>query len=205
MSKLAGKTKFERSSLPSETQLDLHVDGQEFLALVQQIELTQEMLDKLAALFHEYFCSRLKDQGYIYGDVTAEDAKKHSSLKDFMDLPEDEQEQNRDIVRQIYSTLAASGYIMIPARSNEQLFEFPGSYLEQLSNMEHERWMRLKLANGWQYAPKTDKSKKCHANLVPWEKLPNSAKEKDREIVLAIPQILTKAGYTVVELRTRKE
>ena len=34
MSTLAGKTKFERSSLPPEHQLALHVDGDEFLALV---------------------------------------------------------------------------------------------------------------------------------------------------------------------------
>jgi hypothetical protein len=37
MSLLTGKSMFERSSLPAEAQLDLHVDGQAFLAIVQQI------------------------------------------------------------------------------------------------------------------------------------------------------------------------
>lgn len=55
MSQLAGKNKYERSSLPPEAQLDLHVDGLEFLALVQQLELTGEPLDKLAILSTNIF------------------------------------------------------------------------------------------------------------------------------------------------------
>jgi hypothetical protein len=204
MSQLTGKTKYERSSLPPEAQLDLHVDGQEFLALVQQIGLTQVMLDKLAALFHENFCAMMKKQGYVYGKVTDDKAKTHSSLKNFYDLPTEEQEQNRDTVRHMYSKLTASGYIMIPARSNELPFEFPGAFLEQLSAMEHDRWMSLKFANGWQYAPETDKTNKMHSDLVPWEELSEFAKKKDMEFVLAIPHILAKAGYTVVELRPMK-
>ncbi|MBE3065979.1 MAG: ATPase, partial [Chloroflexi bacterium] len=39
MSQLTGKTAFERSCLPAESQLDLHVDGKRFLSLVQQVEL----------------------------------------------------------------------------------------------------------------------------------------------------------------------
>ena len=205
MSQLSGKTKYERSSLPSETQLDLHVNGQEFLALVQQIELTNETLDKLAILFHENFCAQLKIQDFVYGEVTDDKAKKHSSLKDFYDLQEDEQEQNRDMVRHIYSKLAASGYIMIPARSNQRSFTFPGTFLEELAIMEHERWMNMKLAAGWQAAPVTDKKKNKHADLVPWgDKLSDTAKDKDRDFVRAIPRILAEAGYTVVELRPMK-
>ena len=93
---------------------------------------------------------------------------------------------------------------MIPARSNEPPFEFPGTFLEKLAIMEHERWMRLKLAAGWKPAPKTVKNKKLHADLVPWEKLSEAAKGKDRDFVLVIPGILAKAGYTVVKLRPMK-
>jgi hypothetical protein len=204
MSQLAGKTKFERSSLPPEAQLDLHVDGQEFLALVQQLDLTKETLDKLAILFHKNFCSQLEKQEYEPSEVTDEKAKKHSSFKDFYDLPEDEQEQNRDTVRHIHSKLAASGYIMIPARSNEPAFEFPGTFLEAMAIMEHERWMAMKLAAGWQSARVTKKGKKLHADLVPWDELSDTAKGRDRDFVRAIPGILANAGYTVVELRPMK-
>jgi hypothetical protein len=61
--------------------------------------------------------------------------------------------------------------------------------------------MKLKLAQGWQEASKTDKEKKLHQDLVPWERLPEKAKEKDRMFVKAIPEILAAAGYSVVKLR----
>lgn len=204
MSQLAGNTKFERSCLPPELQLDLHVDGQEFLALVQQIELTNETLEKLAILYHQYFCALLEKQGYMYGKETDDEAKTHSSLIDFYTLPEEEQEQNRDTVRQIRSKLAASGYIMIPERANEPDFEFPETFLDELAKLEHERWVRMKLAEGWQEATVTDKEYKLHQDMVPWEQLSELAKNKDRNLVKAIPKILAAAGYTVVKLRPTK-
>ncbi len=93
---------------------------------------------------------------------------------------------------------------MIPARSNEPSFEFPGTFLEEMAKMEHERWMNMKLAAGWKPAPKTVKNNKLHTDLVPWEKLSDIAKDKDRDFVRAIPGILAKAGYTVVVLRPMK-
>jgi hypothetical protein len=210
MSQLSGKTKFERSSLPPEAQLDIHVDGLEFLALVQQLELTDEILEKLSISFHQYYCEQQEkklevepadDSGQM--DVTP------SAMLDFYDLPIDEQEQNRDQVRHINNKLAASGFIMIPARSNQPPFEFPFQHqVDELAKMEHERWMRKKFTDGWKSGPKTIKSEKIHADLVPWEELEKrsdtSALDKDRDFVRAIPGILAKAGYTVVALRPTK-
>jgi len=201
MSLLSGKTSFERSSLPAEAQLDLHVHGQEFLALVQQMDLEGELLEKLAEAAHEVFCEGLKDRGYRWESTTDEERKTHSSLKPYAELPEEEKEQNRGTVRHIANKLARIGYVMIPARSNEPPFEFPGRHLEQLAEMEHERWMQAKIEAGWRHAPETDKEKSLHAALLPWDELPEEQKEKDRDLVRGIPPILAKAGYTVVRLR----
>jgi hypothetical protein len=201
MSPLSGKNSFERSSLPPEAQLDLHVDGQEFLALVQQMELVEELLEKLAEAAHEVFCEELRAQAYRLGPTTDEKLKTHNSLKPYKELPDEEKEQNRGGVRDIPNKLARSGYIMTPARSNEPPFQFPGSHLEQLSMREHERWMKAKLEAGWQYASETDKQRKLNAALLPWDELPEEEKEKDRALVRAIPRILAKAGYTVVKPR----
>ncbi|MBN2045217.1 MAG: hypothetical protein JW757_09375 [Anaerolineales bacterium] len=204
MSQLSGRDKFERSSLPSEAQLDLHVDGREFIALVQQLDLTDEMLNKLARSFHEIFCEMMREQGIVYTDGNDDAAKTHSSLVEFDLLPADEQEQNRDTARDIYHKLAACGFIMIPARSNELPFKFPGDFLEELAQLEHKRWMNLKLTDGWKYGPVTDKKNKIHADLVPWDELSESSKAKDYEFVRAIPGILANAGYSIVELRPLK-
>jgi len=200
MSQLAGKTSFERSSLPSETQLNLHVDGQDFSALIQSMEPDEDLLEKLAEAFHEIFCEDLSAKGYKYGPVTREDKKEHSSLKPYAELPENEKEQNRNNVRDIPSKLASVGYVMLPARGGEAPAEFESSEVEKLAKMEHERWMRQKLDEGWRYGKKTIKARKLHKDLVPWDKLLEEEKEKDRVLVKGIPRIIAKAGYTMVKL-----
>jgi WD40 repeat protein len=200
-SQISSKSAYERSSLPPEAQFDPHVDRQEFLALTQQIDLTSELLEKLAESFHQHFCDELRRQGYAYSPVTDDQLKIHSSLVEYASLPEYEKDQNRDTARDFFRKLSKSGYIMIPAPSNEPPFEFPGSYLDQLAKMEHERWVQSKLDAGWKYADKTDKNARLHADLLPWEQLSEITRDKGREMVLAILRILAQAGYTVVKLQ----
>jgi len=200
MSTLAGKSSYERSSLPPEEQLNLLVISPEFLALMQQIELEGELLEGLAAAAHNIFFEGLSSQGYRFGPITDVTQKIHSSLRPYDELPEDEKEQNRQNVRDIADKLAMTGYIMRPARSNEPAFEFPGQDLELLAEREHERWVKTKLEAGWQYAPVTDKNKKQHQALTEWTKLPEDEKEKDRRMVRGIPFILARAGYAVEKI-----
>ena len=197
MSSLAGKSTYERSSLPSEEQLTLHVEARDFLALVRQIELEGELLEKLAEAAHEVFYEGLKEKGYHYGPLTDSKNKTHSAMVPYKELPEDEKEQNRLNVRDIANKLSHAGYVMRPARSHEHPYNFPGDDLENLSELEHERWMKNKLNAGWKFASKTNKEKKLHKSLVSWTKLPESEKEKDREMVRGIPGILAKAGFAV--------
>jgi hypothetical protein len=202
MSPLYGKKSFERSSLPSEVQLNLHVDGQDFLALVQQIELEGDGLEKLAEAVHDSFCEELKTKGYRYGPQMDDQKKTHPNLRKYEELSEELKIQNRNNVRDIPTKLAYAGYIMIPARSNEPPFNFPGKALEHLAQKEHERFVKAKREEGWSFAPETDRVKKKHRSLIPWEKLPESEKEKDRDMVRDIPKILARAGYAIVKAQT---
>ena len=199
-SQLAGKTSFARSSLPTETQLDLHVDGREFYTLMHLMELDKDLLEKLAETAHEVFCDRLRSKGYRYGPKTRDDKKVHSSLVRYAKLPEDEKEQNRSNVRDIPNKLASIGYAMIPARGNETPSEFQSGEIDKLAEMEHERWMEEKINAGGRYAKTTDKTKKLHQLLVPWHELPHEEQEKDYVLVRGIPKILAKTGYTMVKL-----
>jgi RyR domain len=181
-----------------------------------------EVLEELAEAAHEVFCQRLRSEGYTYGPQTDDKQKTHSSLMAYAKLPEDEKKQNRSNVQDIPNKLARVGYIMIPARSKEASVGFPPSIVEQLAEMEHERWVKTKVEAGWRWAPETEKDKKLHKDLLPWhrlsdeersrlntpaeaaalgvEELPDEEKEKDRVMVRGIPQILAKAGYTIVEV-----
>lgn len=226
MSQLTGKRQFNRSCLPGMAQLDLHVDAQDFQALLQKIELDGELLERLAEAAHDAFVNDIRDSGYTLGPKTDDALKTHSALKTYSELPEDEKEQNRGNVRDISNKLARAGYVMIPARSNEAPFDFPGADLDLLAEMEHERWMKAKIDGGWRWAPRTDKSSQLHQDLLPWRtlsdearsqlspgealaigpgELPEREKEKDRVLVRAIPTILQNGGFTVVKVQEAAE
>jgi hypothetical protein len=67
MSMLSNRKKYERSSLPSSAQLNVHVDGFEFLKLANAITLEGQVLEKLAEANHQVFCDGLLAKKYIYG------------------------------------------------------------------------------------------------------------------------------------------
>jgi len=209
MSMLAGKGRFERSSLPAEEQLALHADGRSFLALVQMIDLQGELLEKLAEAAHE-----------VYREGLAATGRDLPLLQmSYADLPEYQQEQNRNLVRDIPRKFAHIGYIMRPARSSERPFSFPDAQLELLAEMEHALWLRARIEAGWRYAPENDPDAKLHRAMLPWhslpaegmarrysptdlsaigtEELPEDEKDKDRDLARGIPTILARAGYTI--------
>lgn len=222
MSNLAGKTYFDQSSLPPETQLDLHVDGQDFLSLIQEIVLERETLERLAAANHEIFCEKRTNEGYHYGALRDNDKKTHPLLIPYQELSEFDKEKNRNVIRGIAEKLKNIGFIMLPARSDEQPFNFPGPDLEVLAEMEHDRYIRDAISNGWCYGSAFNEVKKENVTLLPWkigseeeiqkyypdiadmigrEELPEDEKEKDRTQVRGYPEILKRAGYTIVKLR----
>ena len=162
--------------------------------------LDKNLLEKLAEAAHNVFYEDLIIKGHKYGQFTQESKKEHSLLKPYAELSEDEKESNRNNVRDIPNKLASVGYAMVQTRGNETQSKFKNDEIEKLSKMEHERWMQEKLDTGWQHAKKTNRATKLHKSLIPWEKLSEDEKEKDRALVKGIPKILSKAGYTMIKL-----
>ena len=220
MSRLSGKRMYERSALPSEAQLNIHVHGREFHALVQAPELTGELLEKLAAAAHSVYSNEQlakEKTEHIKAPAIA-----HLTYDQLVGDLEEFKEQNRANVRDISVKLAVIGCIMIAARGDEPPSGFPGVDLEMLAEMEHDRWLKLKARQGWRYGVTTDKAKMENEALLPWHamtreelvnkygvelaavmgasELPEEQKEKDRTFVSAIPAILAEAGYTVAKL-----
>jgi len=236
MSMLAGKSRFERSCLPSKAQLNLHVSGLEFLALVQQPDLSGELLEKLAVVVHDSYAASQKPKA---GEMLEEMASAihavyvagyegkaeipEAATKAYNDLSAHLKQQNRDNVLDIGRKLVSVGCVMIPARGAMTTFAFSKEDVEKLAEMEHDRWLRAKVAAGWHHGPKRDEGKKTNPAMLPWRKLSDEEwaqldpvlvaamdkeplseeeKEKDRAVVRAIPAILAKAGYAVVQLQT---
>lgn len=199
-STLAHANRFERSSLPPEALLDLHVAAEEFLALVNRLELTGPLLQNLAEALHEDFCKQLRNKGYRYGERTDDKLKTHSSLVVFNLLSEHEKQQNREAAQDIPRKLATQHYAMMPDRRGSAPPQLTDMEVDTIAEQEHRRWMAMKLADGWICGPVTDKLNMIHKDLRPYSELPESEREKDREQVRKIPSLLANVGYTIVKV-----
>jgi hypothetical protein len=69
--------------------------------------------------------------------------------------------------------------------------------LEEFAEAEHERWMRERIGRGWSYGPERDDGAKRHPCLLAYDQLSDEDKDKDRVAVIALPEMLAKAGFAV--------
>ncbi len=144
-------------------------------------------LDKIARAIHE---------SYLRNYPPAPGAPLSPSQKPWDQLPEDFKQANRAQADHIEVKLHVIGCERVSGNSNAG-FSFTEDEVETLAIMEHKRWIADRLLAGWVYADETDKTKKYHASLVPWEKLQDAEKQKDRDAVLAIPELLAEAGCMI--------
>jgi len=151
-------------------------------------ELLASLLEKLAQAIHENYRRDLR------GIKPPDDP----AMQPWESLREDLKESNRQQATQIPAKLQALGYHFRPVVDREPvMYQFTPTEVEKLAILEHERWMQEKLAAGWRYGSPRDDGKKLHPSLIPWEELPESEKDKDRDPMRRIPQLLAEAGFEI--------
>lgn len=69
------------------------------------------------------------------------------------------------------------------------------SLCEILAEKVHSRWIRGRVQEGWKWGPVRDDVRKEHPCLVPYEDLPDSEREFDRQTVTATLEALQSFGY----------
>jgi len=188
-SQLFGKEKYHRSDLPPESQMNLHVDGQQFFELMSQeikhyeggnafyhlvneIVLDEKKVERMAvgvhAIYSLVFSSRKeKDPLSITKKEFLSHFEKMRSLPE--GIPPDEVSQNYHNARRIPEKLAAVDYSIIPLLAQQSDDSFSDEEFEKVSRLEHIRWVRQHIDAGWAYAQKKDKSKKLHNALIAWD------------------------------------
>jgi hypothetical protein len=163
------------------------------------MEFDKVLTENLAEAAHEIFSEELWAKGYSYGFATRDLNKEHSALRPYAELDEYEKDKNRNFVRDIPRKLLSISYDIRLSRIRETVIEFSESDIEKLARMEHERWTQEILASNAKCGQIRNKAKNSQKDLVPWDKLSEKAKDKDRALVRGIPKILAEAGYTIVK------
>jgi len=190
-----------RSALPAPALLAMHVDAKAFDALLKRNEgfRKSRMIEALAAAIHRNYLELSKTQG---SDVAANFDKPYDQLT------QTDKEPNRTAARRIPRILALVGAGIIEVKqgdaANEPTADDVAAYLrfhrELLAEEEHKAWMEERIASGWRYGTPRDNVRKLHPLLVSYAKLPEDQKNKDRDAIDHIPQIVAEAGYRIVWL-----
>jgi len=144
----------------------------------------------LARAIHAEYVDEQRRQGTA---VTS-----NPSLVPWEQLPDSLKESNRDQAAHIGVKLAAIGCGIAPLGDwDADQLAFTKGEIEQLAELEHERWTEQRLRDGWTLGPK-DIDANVSPYLVPWAQLGDEVRESDRRVVRGIPGFLTRAGHQVV-------
>ena len=70
---------------------------------------------------------------------------------------------------------------------------------ERLAENVHDQWALQRLREGWVYGPERNDAKKEHPCLVPYDELPASEKEYDRNTAIETLKAILALGYDIVK------
>lgn len=149
---------------------------------------------------HEYLARALHEE-YARHQGKAGSADSPARLT-WSQLPEPIKESNRKQVDRIGANFEAVGCRIAPLMDwDSSPVEFSHEEIEAIARREHEGWCSDLRRKGWVFAPGSkNTNKKTHPDLVEWEHLPESEKEKNRAPVRELPAFLIRAGYRIDRL-----
>jgi hypothetical protein len=150
----------------------------------------------LARSIHEKYVARERRKGST--------PETNPSMLPWEDLPEVLRESNRNQGEHIRVKLEAIGCdIAVTNDWDAQPFYFSKEEVELLARMEHKRWVDARLRSGFRYGTNKDQER-THPDLVPWEQLPEEEKEKDREAVRQLSDLLAQARFQIYRFREKQ-
>jgi len=113
-------------------------------------------------------------------------------------LPDEVKESNRRQAGRIRAVLDGAGYQVSPLQDwDAGKRSFSKVELRQMASMEHDLWCKEKRAAGWRFAPERDSARRTHPDLVAWEDLPESERQKNEAFIRRLPALLARLGFQI--------
>jgi hypothetical protein len=186
MSRLGNRPHFDPSLLPPLHQLNLHVDGDAFTALIQHQQLIGNNLEEIAREIHERYMNAELNSKNDQGEPVK--TGKEPNLQPWETLDGLYQNSSREQAASFPKLLNAAG-CGFEKGDPDPAFEFSDDEVAKLAQMEHERWLderRVKQPG--------------HPALVSWSQLSEENRNRNFSAIRAIPEILGKFKLRVIRL-----
>ncbi|MEU8172644.1 RyR domain-containing protein [Microbispora hainanensis] len=152
----------------------------------------EDLVETLARAIHESYLAENAARRHVRAT--------NPSLVPWESLPSRLQAANRRQAEDIGRKLTSIGCALAPRVEPELHFAFKDYEIEQLAMMEHERWLRDLVADGWTRGPARDEENRRHPDLDSWDNISDAARQKDRDTVRNLPRILATAGFQIVRV-----
>jgi|GEM_PF-1195540 len=154
------------------------------------VNIFDESMDRVAAIIHEQYLISLD----------APDPAREPHRPWYM-LPDEIRDRNRHQADHLAIKLRSLGCEAVPESDPRTACTFESDpRFEALSKAEHNRWCAYLYYKGWKYSTVKNDEKRLHSDLVPYEELPESVKEFDRNTIRIIPSILKVSGLKAVKM-----
>jgi serine phosphatase RsbU (regulator of sigma subunit) len=190
--------------------LQLKKAGFEIIRMEEATEIAMPMVKKLARAIHSKYNreirSRNSNEVSPQPGLTKPSGSETGIITEFDDLPDDIKYSNIDNAAHIPTKLLAIGYRIRQVKKGFKsvTLHLSQDEIETMSAIEHMRWSWDKRLNGWRYGDVKNEMLRTHPGLVPYSDLPESEKEKDRELVRLIPSLLNDINFEAFPLDARK-
>lgn len=156
--------------------------------------IREDLVNQLARAIHRAYVANCAARG--------DTPEVNKSMRPWEELPDDLKDANIHQAEEIGVSLRAVDSEVVPESAGAAPdFSFSDSEVELLARMEHERWLKERRAKGYAYGPVREGRQ--HPDLVDWESLSATAKEKDRDYIRGLPAILSDAGFRIIRLNSR--
>lgn len=187
-SNLTKSSRFGAAELPSTDLLKLHVTD-DLEAKLQEPALGLEEIEALAIATHEAYRSTIeRGKAPNPNDVP------------FPALSDEKQESNRRSVRSTLVALSTVGYGLVRCSPGTQpVSTLPEDQHEPLKRLEHDRWLRELLQNGWAYGKLSNPLLRLNKNILPFDRLAAKVQPLDLVAAETILARLPELGYAMVK------
>lgn len=148
--------------------------------------ITDDLTERLARRFHQRYLDAARAR------------PSPASAVAWSQLSESMRNANRAQVQGIAAKMQVLGCVIAVRNGEDGLIT--DLEVEQLAELEHRRWCEERTGQGWRHGPRRDDRRRLHPDLVDWTRLGEESREKAREAVRYMSEMLADEGFTIVRL-----
>ena len=151
-----------------------------------------DLIERFARAIHAKYLENEQARGVQMGS--------RDTMRPWEELSEDSRQSNRAQAIGFSEVMRRRNWMLMPVGDADPEFAFTDEEIEELAKAEHERWQRERASRGFRYGPVFDRDELWHPAMVDWDQLDQENREKNRQFVLNMPQVLAQAGLRIVRL-----